>query len=1069
MSDLIRLYPGDRGVELLLAVAMVVAVTSSVAWLLSRRLAGNAALRHHVLFTALIGCLASPVAAWFYAATGLTLVSIPILGSDGARIAPGTSRMEVNLEETPSRPAIRPPHVAADPPPPHSSTTTDSNSNVEATRTAVPGPDASPPPELGPRRSDVPTVIDPSFRGIAMGVMFLWVTGTVLMLGRLARNCLGAVRLRHASTPLQDERLQTLFQKVKRQSGARQEPVLLGVDRAIAPLAIAFGRPAVILPERLLGVVSDNELTDILVHEVAHIERGDPWVVLLQELVAALYWPIVSVHGLNRELRQACEEVCDNVVLAGRDAIGYGETLLHVARLLVEARPMGASVGIIGGPGQLERRIAGLLDPRRNTMTRAGRKAAWVVTLVFIAGIAVASAMRFAVVAGTADGPQTDAPTALVTTELGGIDFPAVAQDAPPAVVIDPDRKVVLRGKVFGPGNRPLAGARLYLDVDEWTDPTELGTSDANGDYRFVVPESTLRRTLSPNFVHADCNAALIATAPGLGPDWAELKAAQGGRMGEMKPEYSRDLHLVGDLPIAGRVVDIAGKPIANAQVAVQSVYSLGDRRWYKMHAAIKAGNPGLMSREESDPNNWFTPLYPTAWRMIPPATTDEEGRFRIAGVGLDRAIRLAVSGPGIRSDTVSVLTRDDVADFTESIRKQYPRTRRPRGFFYPPRKDVPEGDQGVRLFGPSPTIEVDPARTVTGVVRDASTGEPIANYRMGIASGSGYAAAQTDSHGRYHILRDEDDSSILMFSDHYHTDRYLITVRRLNGTKGFGDIVADFDIPRGVVIHGRVLEAGTDRPIVSAPRQGCHDTVPGPLLAGYVSYFPLSSNTTLRGSPTGLYFEGIPTGGQNYYRSVPIDGEGRFRLAVPPGPGVLMVHASPGLPMFAEAQVWKESAGYHRLFPYVKLKTRVKNDGAPEGDPQSLPGFNGPIPLSTYEAYQVINPSATTTTLDLKIFVPRAPSRTLHFVDPDGRAIRGVTVRGLLAPPNEMTFVLGGAEAEVLALEPGVPRQVTVKSNDGNYSASASVSTDDPQPRTIRLARAPLESGLRLVAPTPP
>ena len=454
---------------------------------------------------------------------------------------------------------------------------------------------------------------------------------------------------------------------------------------------------------------------------------------------------------------------------------------------------------------------------------------------------------------------------------------------------------------------------------------------------------------------------------------------------------------------------------------------------------------------------------------MIPPATTDREGRFQLAGVGRDRAIRLAVSGPGIRSATASVLTRDDVADFTEAIRKRYPRTRRPLGYFYPPRKDAPEGDQGVQLFGPSPTIEVDPARTVTGVVRDASTGEPIVNHRMGIASGSGYASAQTDSHGRYHILRDEDDPSIVMYSDQYHTDRYLITVRRLTGAKGFGDIVADFDIPRGVVINGRVLEAGTDRPIVSAPRQGCHDTVPGPLLAGNVFYFPLSSNTALRGSPTGLYFEGFPTGSQNYYRCVAIGGDGRFRIAVPPGPGVLLVQASPGLPMFAEMQVWKESDGFHRLFPYVKLKTRVKNDGAPEGDTQSLPGFTGPIPLSAYDAYQVINPSATTTTLDLTISVPRAPSRTLHFVGPDGRAIRGVTVKGLLAPPNAMTFVLDGSEAEVLALEPGEPRQVTVSSNDGKYSASVSVSTDDPQPRTIHLERARSESGRLLVAPMPP
>ena len=64
----------------------------------------------------------------------------------------------------------------------------------------------------------------------------------------------------------------------------------------------------------------------------------------------------------------------------------------------------------------------------------------------------------------------------------------------------DSKRTIVLRGKVSGPGDRPIAGARLYLSVDEWTDPIELGTSDANGAYHLVVPEKTLRRTVSPEF-----------------------------------------------------------------------------------------------------------------------------------------------------------------------------------------------------------------------------------------------------------------------------------------------------------------------------------------------------------------------------------------------------------------------------------------------------------------------------------------------------------------------------------------------------------------------------------------
>ena len=748
-------------------------------------------------------------------------------------------------------------------------------------------------------------------------------------------------------------------------------------------------------------------------------------------------------------------------MLASRDAMRYAETLLPVAELLVGARPTRAAVGIISGHGQLERLIAGMIDPRRNKMTITGRKTACAVMFLFIAGAAIASATRFAALTVAVDGPVSDAKSSLVLPVRGATELPAAGQDQNAVPKPDPKRTILLRGNILGRGDRPVAGARLYLSVNESTDPVELGTSDVNGAYRLVVSEEVLLRTLTPNFVFAECNAALVAAAQGLGPGWAELPAAKGGRMGEMKPEYAHDFHLRVDFPIAGRVVDADGKPIAGAAVAVDRMFELTDPHWRPMRTAIMAGNPNLLNREQSDPANWFAPLYPTAWKMIPPATTDSEGRFQLAGVGGDRAIRLQVSGPGLRSASVSVLTRDDVANFTQAIRTRYPRTRLPDGYFYPPKKAAPEGDQGVRLFGPSPTIEVDPARTVGGVVRDAGTGEPIVGHRMQIASGSGYAAAVTDIHGRYRILRDEDYPTILIFSDQYHTDRYLTVVRRLNGAKGFGEIVADFDIPRGVVINGRVLEAGTDRPIVSAPRQGCHDTVPGPLLAGNVFYFPLSSNTALRGSPTGLYFEGFPTGSQNYYRVVPIGGDGRFRIAVPPGPGVLMVQASPGLPMFAEAQVWKESQGFHRLFPYVNLATRAKDDGAPEGDRQSLPGFTGPIPLSNYHAYRVINPAKDATTLDVTLSVPRAASRTLRFIEPDGRPTRGVRVQGLLAPPNSMTFVLDGSEAEVLALEPGKPREVIAISIDGKYTAKAFVGTGDPQPRTIRLERAGSSSDL--------
>jgi beta-lactamase regulating signal transducer with metallopeptidase domain len=1050
MPGLIRFYPGDSVAGFLMVVILAVALASSAGYLISRRLARKAALRHHVLLCALISCLASPVAAWLCTAAGLAVVSVPILGDQAAERPAVLTPVKSEPEVMPSRSKARLSPANADSAPPQTRATTDPIRPVAAPRAISQAPEWSTPAKARAMQSGRPVVQASTFRVLASGAMLVWVAGTLVMLLRLARNCARVVLLRRRSSPLDDARVQILLQEVVSQVGARHAPLVLVSSGTIVPLAVALGRPAVILPKHLLGAINHNELRDILVHEIAHLRRGDPRTLLLQELAGAIYWPIVSVHGLNRELQQAREEVSDNIVLAERDPISYGETLLHVAVLLVEARRMGAAVAMIGGPGRLERRIAGLIDPERNKMTKPGRKTACVVTILFTVCCAFASATRFAAVPVAADEPQSN-DNAFVIAAVSDMKIPNATQNENVPRQKALKRSIVLRGKVLGPGEKPITAAHLYLSLDEWNEPVELGTSDTNGAYRFDVTEEILRRTVSPNFVYADCNAALIAAVAGFGPGWVELPAAKGGRMGEMKPEYAHDIHLVADFPIAGRVVDSSGKPVVGAAVAVDRMFELGDPRWRLMHPAIKAGNPFLMTRAQSDTNNWFTPLYPNAWTLIAPAKTDSDGRFRLAGVGADRAIRLNVSGPGVRSATVSVLTRDDVADFTQAIRTKYPRTPRPDGYFYPPRADAPEGDQGVRLFGPSPTIDVDPARTVAGVVRDSSTGEPIAGHRMGIVAGSGYAATETDSRGRYRILRDEAESSIVIYSDQYRIDRYLTVARQLNDAMGFGEIVADFDIPRGVVISGRVVEAGTDRPIVSSPRQGCHDTVPGPLLAGNVCYYPLANNVKLRGAPTGPYFEGFKTG-TNYYRCVAIDGDGRFLLAVPPGPGVLFVQASPGLPMFAEVQTWKESDGFHRLFPYVKLKTRSKNDGAPDGDSQSLPGFNGPIPLSSYDAYRVINPSDDAKSLDLTISVPRAPSRTLRFVSPEGRAIRGVTVQGLLAPKPSMTFILDGSDAEVLALEPEEAREVIVTSNDGKYSATVSVTTRDPQLRTVQL-----------------
>ena len=175
---------------------------------------------------------------------------------------------------------------------------------------------------------------------------------------------------------------------------------------ASAPLALGYWRPTIVLPNRLIDIVSEDELRDVLLHEMAHLSRRDPFKVLLQELARALYWPIVPVHAVIRELGRAREELCDNYVLQARDALSYGATLLHLAEFSRDARPLVAAVGIMQWQGELEQRIAGLLDQRRSKMTKSNRWLVCAVAVLVAAVGSIASATRF-----NAGGGQTAVKT----------------------------------------------------------------------------------------------------------------------------------------------------------------------------------------------------------------------------------------------------------------------------------------------------------------------------------------------------------------------------------------------------------------------------------------------------------------------------------------------------------------------------------------------------------------------------------------------------------------------------------------------------------------------------------
>jgi beta-lactamase regulating signal transducer with metallopeptidase domain len=99
----------------------------------------------------------------------------------------------------------------------------------------------------------------------------------------------------------------------------------LGLKRAIrycecawlqAPAVIGWFRPIVLLPVTALTGLSEEQLQSIIAHELAHIQRLDPFVNVFQISVETLLFYHPAVWWLSQRIRAEREHCCDDVAVS---------------------------------------------------------------------------------------------------------------------------------------------------------------------------------------------------------------------------------------------------------------------------------------------------------------------------------------------------------------------------------------------------------------------------------------------------------------------------------------------------------------------------------------------------------------------------------------------------------------------------------------------------------------------------------------------------------------------------------------------------------------------------------
>jgi len=199
---------------------------------------------------------------------------------------------------------------------------------------------------------------------------YLWLAGA-LVTG--AWSLAGHLRLRRRISRLGEdvpEHLRDEFELLKRQLRIRRADLI--ISKAVPmPLVTGFWRARVILPTGIEIESEPGQVRMVLLHELAHIKRGDLWLAWLGWLAAVMHWFNPGVSLALSLARKDREMACDEWVLQRTsDAKSYGLALLHFVKLAQAMSPFSraGTIGIVEGRAALFQRMARIANWRRPTL-----------------------------------------------------------------------------------------------------------------------------------------------------------------------------------------------------------------------------------------------------------------------------------------------------------------------------------------------------------------------------------------------------------------------------------------------------------------------------------------------------------------------------------------------------------------------------------------------------------------------------------------------------------------------------------------------------------------------------
>ena len=302
------------------------------------------------------------------------------------------------------------------------------------------------------------------------------------------------------------------------------------------------------------------------------------------------------------------------------------------------------------GPGKLERRVAGLLDRRRDRRTRTSRSVRWTTTATLLVLCGLAGTTR---VVAVADGAQQSKSTSAEPAKVPAAPKAMLQWTGIPKVSLE--NPTLHRGIVLGPDGHPLPGASIYaastIELLEISKADKVGVkdlgpvravTDAQGRFEFDALDLSW---VTPAGVRKRWETLLVAARDGVASGWITTYGDDRTFRSYWNPFPAKDVAIRTRPPVtlAGAFSLEGGNPVADARVRLTALFAPIEYDLDRHIPREEKKELGLFSGinyAESLHRPWLLPGLKTE------TTTDKDGRFELPSLPEGFIAELEVAHP---------------------------------------------------------------------------------------------------------------------------------------------------------------------------------------------------------------------------------------------------------------------------------------------------------------------------------------------------------------------------------------------------------------------------------------